>query len=86
MGMEKLGIELDAAQRRKLERLWMYFGNNGPKHTHGNHYFIQGILEKAKWDTEWNKVSGECQLKVIDVLGFDPEKENDSRKSQDQKE
>ena len=78
--MEK--IEITQEQRRKLERLWMYYGNQGPKTTYGNHRFIQDILEKGKWDTEWHKVSDECQLKVIDVLGFDPEKAKDKRESQ----
>src|SRR5215211_9004576 len=32
-------------QRERLERLWFYYGNYGPKMTPGNHQFIQGLLE-----------------------------------------
>jgi anti-sigma factor ChrR (cupin superfamily) len=44
-------IELTQEQRTKLERLWFVYGNNGPKHSHHNHRFIQNILEHGE-DTE----------------------------------
>jgi hypothetical protein len=34
-------------QRDRLERLWFYFGNYGPKTTPGNHSFIQRLLENG---------------------------------------
>src|SRR5215213_1186499 len=38
-------VTLTTEQRRRLERLWFYYGNYGPQTTPGNHSFIQGFLE-----------------------------------------
>jgi hypothetical protein len=38
-------VTITGEQRRRLERLWFYYGNYGPKSTPGNHSFIQGFLE-----------------------------------------
>jgi hypothetical protein len=38
-------VTLTHYQRERLERLWFYYGNYGPKTTPGNHQFIQGLLE-----------------------------------------
>lgn len=38
-------VTLTHYQRERLERLWFFFGNYGPKTTPGNHQFIQGLLE-----------------------------------------
>ena len=38
-------VNITGEQRRRLERLWFYYGNYGPKTTPGNHSFIQGFLE-----------------------------------------
>jgi hypothetical protein len=43
--------ELTEKQRRELEKLWFVFGNNGKKHTHCNHRYIQNFLEQGE-DTE----------------------------------
>jgi hypothetical protein len=40
-------ISLNYEQRDRLERLWFYFGNYGPKTTPGNHSFIQRLLENG---------------------------------------
>jgi hypothetical protein len=40
-------VTLTAEQREKLERLWFYYGNYGPKTTPGNHSFIQRLLENG---------------------------------------
>jgi hypothetical protein len=40
-------VTLNAEQRERLERLWFYFGNYGPKTTPGNHSFIQRLLENG---------------------------------------
>ena len=36
---------IDAAQRRKLEKIWFVFGNDGTKSSDSNHKFIQRILD-----------------------------------------
>jgi hypothetical protein len=38
-------VTLSDGQRDRLERLWFYYGNYGPKTTPANHSFIQGFLE-----------------------------------------
>jgi hypothetical protein len=40
-------VTLTAEQRERLERLWFYYGNYGPKTTSGNHSFIQRLLENG---------------------------------------
>jgi hypothetical protein len=42
-----IAVTLTPEQREKLERLWFYFGNYGPKTTPGNHSFIQRLLENG---------------------------------------
>ena len=38
-------VTLTQGQRERLERLWFYYGNYGPRTTPGNHQFIQGLVE-----------------------------------------
>jgi hypothetical protein len=40
-------VVLTVRQRARLERLWFYYGNYGPDATHGNHSFIQRLLEQG---------------------------------------
>jgi len=40
-------VSLTSEQRDRLERLWFYYGNYGPKTTPGNHSFIQRLLENG---------------------------------------
>ena len=40
-------VSLTSGQRERLERLWFYYGNYGPKTTPGNHSFIQRLLENG---------------------------------------
>jgi hypothetical protein len=40
-------VTLTPGQRDRLERLWFYYGNYGPKTTPGNHSFIQRLLENG---------------------------------------
>ena len=40
-------VTLTVEQRERLERLWFYYGNYGPKTTSGNHSFIQRLLEQG---------------------------------------
>jgi LPS O-antigen subunit length determinant protein (WzzB/FepE family) len=37
--------ELTNLQRLRLNQLWHLYGNNGKKHTHHNHRFIQNLIE-----------------------------------------
>jgi hypothetical protein len=40
-------VTITLGQRERLERLWFYYGNYGPKTTPGNHSFIQRLLENG---------------------------------------
>jgi hypothetical protein len=40
-------VLLTPEQRDRLERLWFYYGNYGPKTTPANHNFIQRLLENG---------------------------------------
>lgn len=51
-------MNLTKEQRRALEELWFEYGNGGPKHTHGNHKFIQGILERGEDDRKFYRRPG----------------------------
>lgn len=65
-------------QRKQLERLWFLFGNNGPKHTHGNHGFIQGLLQRSEDDRDFYRrpsrsahyqpLTDECEQAVDAIL------------------
>jgi hypothetical protein len=44
-------ITLTETQLLELNKLWFIFGNNGKKHTHANHRYIQNLIEHAE-DTE----------------------------------
>jgi hypothetical protein len=69
-------VTLTPEQRERLERLWFYFGNYGPKTTLGNHSFIQrllvnGIEERsihAKRTPKSEVPSHECEIAVEAVL------------------
>jgi hypothetical protein len=40
-------VALTDEQHERLEQIWFYFGNYGPKTTPGNHSFIQRLLENG---------------------------------------
>lgn len=73
-------INLTPIQRKALEDLWFKFGNGGSKHTHGNHRFIQCILEHGDDDPAfWKRKSriplashqpltDECEAEVRKIL------------------
>jgi hypothetical protein len=44
---EVKSVTITPEQRDRLERLWFYYGNYGPKTTPGNHSFIQRLLENG---------------------------------------
>jgi len=39
---------LTIERKKRLKKLWFTYGNNGPKHTKGNHRLIQLFLEEYK--------------------------------------
>ena len=69
-------VSLTAEQRERLERLWFYFGNYGPKTTSGNHSFIQRLLENgidersmhSKRTPKSELPTHECEIAVEAVL------------------
>jgi hypothetical protein len=75
-------VTLTPKQRDRLERLWFYYGNYGPKSTPGNHGFIQGILEhgvderplRTRRTPKSEIPTPECERAVDEVLssGVDP--------------
>lgn len=46
-------IILTEEQRKKLNKLWFIYGNNGKKHSYSNHRFIQNILSRGEDDREF---------------------------------
>lgn len=44
-------IQITEEQMKQLMKLWFIYGNNGKKHTHHNHRFIQNFIEHNE-DTE----------------------------------
>src|SRR5438105_2152895 len=69
-------VTLNGPQRERLERLWFYYGNYGPKTTPGNHQFIQGLLEhgldlrplQTKRTPKRDRPTEECERAVEAVL------------------
>lgn len=46
-------MELSEEQRKQLNKLWFIYGNNGKKHSHSNHRFIQNLLTNGEDDREF---------------------------------
>lgn len=73
---EATPVTLTDAQRGRLERLWFYYGNYGPRTTPGNHQFIQGLLEHGldlrplhtKRTPKSERPTPECEAAVEGVL------------------
>lgn len=71
-------VTLSDAQRERLERLWFYYGNYGPKTTPGNHQFIQGLLDhgldlrplQTKRTPKSERPTEECEVAVDAVLAM----------------
>lgn len=61
-------VGLTDGQRPELERLWFVYGNYGPRHTMGSHYFIQGFIERGQDERDFNDVTPECLAAVDAVL------------------
>ena len=69
---QAIPVNLTAEQREKLERLWFYYGNYGPRTTPGNHGFIQGLLEHSQdlrpLGNKYSVPTAECAAAVDAVL------------------
>ena len=70
-----MNIEL----KHKLINLWFTYGNGGPKHSGGDHKFIQRHVEHIENNTQWTKTekkqwksfykpSQECYLAIQKLL------------------
>ncbi len=58
-------VELSKDQTRELRKLWFVFGNNGPKHTHHNHIFIQRFLDSGEdWEDKLRKADKEGNRRI----------------------
>ena len=79
-------VTLTDGQRERLERLWFYYGNYGPKTTPGNHQFIQGLLEygldlrpiQTKRTPKSERPTQECEAAVDVVLAAGDDHTGDS--------
>ncbi len=62
-------------QHIALQKIWFLYGNNGRKHTHCNHRFIQNFLESGKDTRSFylssprNNLTEECIKAVDKILG-----------------
>ena len=71
-------VTLTPEQRKRLERLWFYYGNYGPQTTRGNHHFIQRLLEQGidirplfiKRTPQRERPTPECEQAVDAVLNM----------------
>lgn len=73
-GIKESMITLSDKQRAALNKLWFVYGNNGKKHTHCNHRYIQNILAHGE-DTEAfyrqspkNDLTQECVDAVKEII------------------
>lgn len=55
-------IILTDTQRKELNKLWFIYGNNGKKHTHCNHRYIQNFLEHGEDSEQFYKSSPKGDL------------------------
>ena len=67
-------VKITEEQKEQLIKLWFIYGNNGKKHTHFNHRYIQNLIEhnedseefyknvNKKEGVDWNtmKLTDEC--------------------------
>lgn len=61
-------LDLSDEQTRKLDDLWFTYGNNGPKHTDGNHKFIQRFLDAQQDQRAFYRPTAECIQAVDHIL------------------
>jgi len=45
--------ELTENQHKQLNKLWFVYGNDGKKHSHNNHRFIQNLLSRGEDDRQF---------------------------------
>lgn len=67
-------MQLTTIQRKRLQKLWFIYGNDGPKHTHYNHRYIQNLLEHGEDSEELYRqqeaeaLTDECVGKVKEII------------------
>jgi hypothetical protein len=74
-------VSLTPEQHDRLERLWFYYGNYGPKTSPGNHSFIQRLIENGiderslhtKRTPKSEIPTPECERAVEKILSMKPE-------------
>jgi hypothetical protein len=77
-------VTITPEQRERLERLWFYYGNYGPKTTPANHSFIQRLLENGfderslhnKRTPKSEIPTAECERAVEAILSIRSERES----------
>lgn len=81
-------VTLTPEQRERLERLWFYFGNYGPKATSSNHSFIQRLLEngiderslRTKRTPKSELPTRECEIAVDAILAMKSNSDSDGER------
>lgn len=67
-------VKLNIEQLKALEKLWFIYGNNGKKHSHCNHRYIQNFIEAGEDTKEFylsspkNDLTQECIDEVDKIL------------------
>jgi hypothetical protein len=62
-------MKITTNQRKQLEDLWFIFGNQGKKHTHEGHRFIQNILERGEYDRKlYRLLATDDVVQAVDVI------------------
>ena len=59
-------MNITPEQINQLNNVWFIYGNNGLKHTHGNHKFIQHVLQGSDYRKLY-KPTKKC-MKVVDNI------------------
>lgn len=62
-------LSLTLEQRKAIEKLWMIYGNHGPKHSDRDHKFIQRFLDEGSDTREFYRPSKEAIAAVEKILG-----------------
>lgn len=61
-------VKLNDYQRERIDDLWFYYGNNGPKHSLSNHKYIQHLLHYGSDKRDFYKPDEELLKRVDDIL------------------
>ena len=62
-------MEISTEQIKALNKIWSIYGNNGFRHTHGNHRFIQNLIEHGEDSrNDYPDLSKQCEDNVDAIL------------------